>query len=86
MLTVVTQYRITKLYPDPVSGLSFGHGDDFNSLFRYFTVSTPDPKSLPLPSRFLFEIHHRFASALHFFFIEEKIAKGWPKPHRGTLS
>lgn len=44
-------------------------------------------KRLPLPSSHLFEIHSRFATALHRIFIDDKISKGWPKPSRlGLLS
>lgn len=53
---------------------------------QYFQLSTPDPKRLCLPSNFLINVHFRFATALHLFYIEDKVAKGWPRKEIGECA
>jgi len=38
-----------------------------------------------LPSPALLRIHFRFAAALHLFFIEDRIAEGWPQTPPGMF-
>ncbi|RMD43111.1 hypothetical protein DV735_g1999, partial [Chaetothyriales sp. CBS 134920] len=47
-----------------------------------FKFSTPDAQTLPTPSIFLFDVHRRFAAALHLFSIEDTVARGWPPQPR----
>lgn len=51
-----------------------------------FTLQTKDPATYCLPSPSLLRIHHRFAALLHLFFVEERIAEGWPRPPLGQFS
>ncbi|RMZ81437.1 hypothetical protein DV738_g2159, partial [Chaetothyriales sp. CBS 135597] len=70
-------------YPGRVSGLLLGDGTPLRGMVG-FQFSTPDPQTLPTPSIFLFEVHRRFATALHLFSIEDTIARGWPQQPRGS--
>lgn len=71
------------MYPDEISDVILGDGRKLKSYIR-FKLSTPNVKTLPTPSTFLFGVHRRFANALHLFYIEDKVARGWPQPPRGT--
>ncbi|CAD6442542.1 7d2453ca-1636-4f09-a44c-930f8bdddb60 [Sclerotinia trifoliorum] len=74
-------YRVKGKYPERPRDLYFGNGLPFSrSQSEVFSISTTDPRDVPLPSDFLFDIHRRFSSALHLFSIEDKISHGWPKP------
>ncbi|APA16183.1 hypothetical protein sscle_16g109530 [Sclerotinia sclerotiorum 1980 UF-70] len=74
-------YRVKGKYPEHPRNLYFGNGLPFSgSQSEAFSISTTNPKDVPLPSDFLFDIHRRFSSALHLFSIEDKINDGWPKP------
>lgn len=56
---------------------------DQNSTQLYvhlFTMSTKDPAVYSLPSRALLRLHFRLAKSLHLFYIEDRIAEGWPSP------
>lgn len=77
------QYVLETLYPEECSGLFLGDGTKLQSRIR-FKIFTSDAKMLRPPSSFFFEIHYRFATALHLFSIEDKVALGWPQPRRGT--
>ncbi|KAL4783788.1 kinase-like domain-containing protein [Aspergillus varians] len=76
-------YGMRKQYPEEVSGLYVGDGTPFDSTFLFFQLSTSDAKRLCLPSSFLINIHFRFATALHLFYVEDKAARGWPSPSIG---
>ncbi|BCS25457.1 uncharacterized protein APUU_50168A [Aspergillus puulaauensis] len=76
-------YGLRRLYPDEISGLYLGDGTRFQNIMHYFQLSTPDPKHLFLPSNFLINVHFRFATALHLFYIEVKVARGWPRKSIG---
>ncbi|CRG84062.1 hypothetical protein PISL3812_01402 [Talaromyces islandicus] len=78
-------YTLETIFPDEISGLLLGDGTALESMAR-FKFSTPNPKTLPTPAFFLFEIHRRFASALHLFYIDDKVARGWPQPPRDWLA
>ena len=71
------------MYPEEILGLSLGDGTALEQT-RRFQFSTPDAETLPTPNFFLFGIHRRLATVLHLFYIEDKIARGWPQPPRGT--
>lgn len=71
------------MYPEEILGLYLGDGTALEHT-RRFQLSTPDAETLPTPNFFLFGIHRRLAKALHLFYIEDKIARGWPQPPRGT--
>jgi hypothetical protein len=71
------------MYPESPSGLFLGDGTEIENLER-FRFSTPNVENLPIPSLFLFGVHRRFAKALHLFYIEDKIAHGWPRSVRGA--
>ncbi|KAL5336018.1 hypothetical protein BJX70DRAFT_373895 [Aspergillus crustosus] len=79
-------YIMTKVFPEEVSGLFMEDNTPFDDSIEYFTFSTSDPEHLCLPSCFLIDIHHKFARAMHQFFVEDKIALGWPEtPNRLSL-
>ncbi|KAL4904118.1 hypothetical protein BDW74DRAFT_168577 [Aspergillus multicolor] len=67
----------------PVSGLYLGDGTRLRSTLHFFELSTTDTEKLPLPSGFLMNVHFRFATALHLFYVEDKAASGWPPRQRG---
>lgn len=77
------QYGIRTLYPEEVSGLYLGDGGPLEGVLHFFGLSTTDINRLCLPSNFLINVHFRFANALHLFYIEDKIAHGWPSEPRG---
>lgn len=79
------QYTLETGFPEEMSGLVLGDGTTLESMAR-FKISTPNAKTLPTPAFFLFRIHRRFANALHLFYIEDKAARGWSQPRRGTLN
>ncbi|KAL3456712.1 kinase-like domain-containing protein [Aspergillus heterothallicus] len=74
------KYEMRKQYPEEPSDLYLGDGSPVRSTYHPFNLSTSDARSLPLPSNFLINVHHRFATALHLFFIEDKVKRGWPRP------
>ncbi|KFY87516.1 hypothetical protein V498_07143 [Pseudogymnoascus sp. VKM F-4517 (FW-2822)] len=69
------------IIPREPSDLFLGKGTYFQNSRQNFTCSTIKSEGLNPPSRFLFAIHYRFSAALHLFYIEDKIARGWPQ-HR----
>lgn len=77
---------IRKLYPELVRDLWFQDGSEFTAPAHFATLFTSDPHALPLPSPFLFDVHRRFATAIHLFAVEDQIAQGWPRPRQGTRS
>ncbi|KAF7874042.1 hypothetical protein EAF04_002714 [Stromatinia cepivora] len=78
-------YKLAAKYPERLRNLFFGNGVRFSASLEWFSISTTNPKRLPLPSKFLFDIHRRFSSALHLFSIENKINRGWHKPTSSIL-
>ncbi|KAF7947205.1 uncharacterized protein EAE97_004454 [Botrytis byssoidea] len=87
VLRCVKQYGLYRLFPEDCYGLFLGDGTEWEDNILLTQISTPDMKRLPLPSCHLFEVHSRFATALHQFFVDDKISKGWPKGQRlGLLS
>ncbi|TGO62029.1 hypothetical protein BOTNAR_0120g00150 [Botryotinia narcissicola] len=79
VLRCVKQYGLYMLFPEDCYGLFLGDGTEWEDNILFTQISTPDVKRLPLPSCHLFEVHSQFATALHQFFIDDKISKGWPK-------
>jgi hypothetical protein len=63
------------------SGLFFGDGTPYDGLLHLFELFTSDPKGLRLPSNSLINVHYRFAAALHLFYIQDEVNRGWPRPH-----
>ncbi|TGO29116.1 hypothetical protein BPAE_0018g00010 [Botrytis paeoniae] len=68
-------YGLYRLFPEDCYGLFLGDGTEREDNILFTQISTPDVKRLPLPSSHLFEVHSRFATALHQFFVDEKISK-----------
>ncbi|KAF7887577.1 hypothetical protein EAF00_009871 [Botryotinia globosa] len=68
-------YGLYRLFPEDCYGLFLGDGTEWKDYILFTQISTPDVKRLPLPSCHLFEVHSRFASALHQFFVDNKIPK-----------
>ncbi|KAF7887579.1 hypothetical protein EAF00_009873 [Botryotinia globosa] len=79
------EYKLAYKYPEPLKNLFFGNGFYFSGSLEWFKISTTNPTDLPLPSKFLFDIHRRFTTALHLFSIEDQIGRGWPKPTSSIL-
>ncbi|ESZ96856.1 serine/threonine protein kinase [Sclerotinia borealis F-4128] len=79
-LQVEMYYALAMKHPETPRNLFFGNGVYFSGFRAWFSISTTNPRNLPLPSDFLFDIHRRFTTALHLFSIEDKINRGWPKP------
>lgn len=75
--------KAVKLYPEPCADILLGDGSQVDICITFFEVHPKD--ELPLPSGVLFDIHRRFATALHLFSVEDKIARGWPRPSRGKV-
>ncbi|KAH8434372.1 aminoglycoside phosphotransferase family protein [Aspergillus melleus] len=71
-------YGLCTQWPEEVTGLYLGDGSRFSGALDFFELSTTDTQKLPPPSNFLLNIHFRFATALHMFYIEDKVARGWP--------
>ncbi|KKZ68518.1 hypothetical protein EMCG_05802 [[Emmonsia] crescens] len=82
------QGRYVAIIPEPEApdGLTFGDGSKFDSIVHLFTMSTKDPVVYSLPSRVLLRLHFRLAKSLHLFYIEDRIAEGWPSPPLITLN
>ncbi|KAF7927104.1 hypothetical protein BELL_0336g00090 [Botrytis elliptica] len=78
-------YKLAYKYPEPLKNLFFGNGFHFSGSLEWFEISTTNPTDFPLPSKFLFDIHRRFTTALHLFSIEDQIDRGWPKPTSSIL-
>ncbi|KAJ9312633.1 hypothetical protein DTO271D3_7180 [Paecilomyces variotii] len=78
-------YKLATMYPEEILRLLLGDGTALEHT-RRFQFSTPDAETLPIPNFFLFGIHRRLAKALHLFYIEDKIARGWPQPPRDFLA
>jgi hypothetical protein len=68
------------IYPEPYGDILLADGSPFDeeNCFRNFVLQTEDPKELPLPSPFLLKTHYKLVNALHHFYVEERIAEGWP--------
>ncbi|KFY30935.1 hypothetical protein V493_01533 [Pseudogymnoascus sp. VKM F-4281 (FW-2241)] len=75
------EYIMRTLYPEEPSNLVFGNGTCFQNSRQNFKCSAFESTGLNPPNRFLFAVHHKFSAALHLFYIEDKIARGWPR-HR----
>lgn len=65
--------------------LYFSDGTPFSEYGHIFTIHTDNAATHCLPSPFLFHIHYMIASSLHLFFIEDRIAAGWPPALLGRL-
>ncbi|TGO62030.1 hypothetical protein BOTNAR_0120g00160 [Botryotinia narcissicola] len=78
-------YKLAYKYPEPLKNLFFGNRFHFSGSLEWFEISTTNPTDLPLPSKFLFDIHRRFTTALHLFSIEDQIRHGLPKPTSSIL-
>ncbi|TGO29117.1 hypothetical protein BPAE_0018g00020 [Botrytis paeoniae] len=78
-------YKLAYKYPEPLKDLFFGNGFHFSGSLEWFEISTTNPTGLPLPSKFLFDIHRRFTTALHLFSIEDQMHRGWPKTTSSIL-
>ncbi|OBT81556.1 hypothetical protein VE02_09543 [Pseudogymnoascus sp. 03VT05] len=61
----------------PFVGIENDKGKIVRSL-EVVSISTKDPKSLPLPSAFLFSIHARFCNSLRWLQVQDQIQRGWP--------
>ncbi|KAF7883358.1 uncharacterized protein EAF02_005278 [Botrytis sinoallii] len=79
-------YKLAYKYPEPLKNLFFGNGFHFSGSLEWFEISTTNPTDLPLPSKFLFDIHRHFSTALHLFSIEDQIRCGWPKPTSSVVA
>ncbi|KAJ5698657.1 hypothetical protein N7462_000662 [Penicillium macrosclerotiorum] len=77
------EYILSLLHPDAQATLRFADGEAVPSIF-FFKLST-SASALSLPSSFLFEVHGRFATALHLFSIDDKIERGWPRPKKDPV-
>ncbi|KAJ0414819.1 kinase-like domain-containing protein [Aspergillus carlsbadensis] len=73
-----------KQHPGQPHGLLLGDGTPYQGLLHLFELLTSDPKGLCLPSNRLINIHHRFAAALHLFYIQDQVNRGWPRPRWGV--
>ncbi|KAL3496131.1 kinase-like domain-containing protein [Aspergillus germanicus] len=72
------KYAMGKQHPEQPSGLFLGDGTPFDNLLHLFELSTSDPKGHCLPSNFLISVHYRFAAALHLFYRQDNVNRGWP--------
>lgn len=79
------QYIAVTMWPEECTNLVFSDGSPFQGPVHMFDIHTRDPALYPLPSPVLLRVHFRFASALHLFFVEERVSKGWPQPPLGTV-
>lgn len=70
-----------RLFPEQCSDVVLGDGSTLRDSIRFFEVNTTD--TLPLPSGGLLDIHRRFATALHLYFVEDKAARAWPRQSEG---
>ncbi|TEY63386.1 hypothetical protein BOTCAL_0155g00080 [Botryotinia calthae] len=68
-------HRLYRLFPEDCYGLFLGDGTEWEDNILVTQISIPDMKRLPLSSPHLFEVHSRFATALHQFFVDDKISK-----------
>ncbi|KAB8210100.1 hypothetical protein BDV34DRAFT_187922 [Aspergillus parasiticus] len=66
------------MFPEEPTGRYFCDGTLFSGSTHIFTINTDNPHTHCLPSPFLFYVHHMIASSLHLFFVEDRIAAGWP--------
>ncbi|EFR00557.1 serine/threonine protein kinase [Nannizzia gypsea CBS 118893] len=66
--------------------LTLSNGDPLNGNVHMFKIFTQDPSLYPLPSEELLRIHSKIATALHLFFVEERISIGWPRSPYISLS
>ncbi|TGO40515.1 hypothetical protein BHYA_0036g00480 [Botrytis hyacinthi] len=87
VLKRLKQYGLYRLFPQDATVFSLEMARNGKIMYFLTQISTPDAKRLSLPSCHLFKVHSRFATALHQFFVDDKISKGWPKGQRlGLLS
>ncbi|KAL4883037.1 kinase-like protein [Aspergillus karnatakaensis] len=59
------KYMMTRQYPEAVHGLYLGGGTKFMSTVHFWHMSTSNPDCFPLPSKFLLNLHLKFAEGLH---------------------
>ncbi|KAM5438413.1 hypothetical protein MferCBS31731_004990 [Microsporum ferrugineum] len=72
--------------PEECTGLTLSNGDPFNGYVHMFTMYTQDPSLYCLPSEELFRMHFKIATALHLFFVEDRISTGWTRPSYVALN
>ncbi|KAK2823874.1 hypothetical protein FQN49_007532 [Arthroderma sp. PD_2] len=72
--------------PEECTGLTLSNGAPFNGLVHMFHMYTQNPSLYCLPNPDLFQIHYKVATALHLFYVEDRISKGWPPSPYLTLS
>ncbi|KFY23059.1 hypothetical protein V493_06131 [Pseudogymnoascus sp. VKM F-4281 (FW-2241)] len=72
-------YIIFEICPEPYDHILLADRYSFYGPGSPYTITfqTEDPKQLPLPSPFLLKTHFKFATALHRFYVKERIAEGW---------
>lgn len=81
----LSQYVAVTMWPEECTNLAFSDKSLFHGPVHMFDIQTPDPTLYSLPSPVLLRVHFRFASALHLFFVEERISEGWPRTPLGTV-
>ncbi|KAJ5114816.1 hypothetical protein NUU61_000575 [Penicillium alfredii] len=72
-------YFVKRLTPEPCDGLFLSDGSPWDQYIQLFIMKTRVP-DLPLPDLLLLRTHYRIAPSLHLFYVEERIAEGWPSP------
>ncbi|KAF5875183.1 uncharacterized protein Bfra_003636 [Botrytis fragariae] len=78
-------HKLAYKCPVPLKNLSFGNGFHFSGSLEWFEIPITNPTDLPLPNKFIFDIHCRFTTALHLFSIEDHIHRDWPKTTSSIL-
>ncbi|OQD95230.1 hypothetical protein PENSOL_c021G04959 [Penicillium solitum] len=72
-------YFVSRLSPEPCGWLFLSDGSRWDLTMQMFSMESQDADQ-PLPDPFLLRTHHRIATSLHLFHVEERIAEGWPSP------
>ncbi|KAJ5158373.1 Aminoglycoside phosphotransferase [Penicillium coprophilum] len=72
-------YFVHRLSPEPCGGLFLSDGSHWNSTMQMFIMESQDTNQ-HLPDPFLLRTHYRIAASMHLFYVEERIAEGWPSP------
>lgn len=67
---------VHKIFPEQCSDIILGDGSKIKGVFFFNATTT---HHLPLPSGVLLDIHRRFATALHLFFVEDRATRAWPR-------